>query len=79
MYTSYTATITTDPIEGCIPGMSASARLLPTRAAKTLMFRFRLLQYDGDTAFVYLAGDDAQLGDMLADGALDPTSSRRSP
>jgi len=69
--TSYTATITTDPIEGAYPGMSASAEIVTDTSGETLIVPVSAVQYDGDTAFVYLAGDDAQLGDVLADGALD--------
>lgn len=69
--TSYTATITTNPIEGAYPGMSASAEIVTDTSGETLIVPVSAVQYDGDTAFVYLAGDDAQLGDMLADGALD--------
>jgi len=69
--TSYTATITTDPIEGAYPGMSASAEIVTDTSGETLIVPVAAVQYDGDTAFVYLAGDDAQLSDTLADGALD--------
>ncbi len=69
--TSYTATITTDPIEGAYPGMSASAEIVTDTSGETLIVPVSAVQYDGDTAYVYLAGDDAQLGDVLADGALD--------
>lgn len=69
--TSYTATITTDPIEGAYPGMSASAEIVTDTSGETLIVPVSAVQYDGDTAFVYLAGDDVQLGDVLADGALD--------
>ena len=69
--TSYTATITTDPIEGAYPGMSASAEIVTDTSGETLIVPVSAVQYDGDTAFVYRAGDDAKLGDMLADGALD--------
>ncbi len=69
--TSYTATITTDPIEGAYPGMSASAEIVTDTSGETLIVPVSAVQYDGDTAFVYLAGDDVQMGDVLADGALD--------
>ncbi|MPM60329.1 hypothetical protein SDC9_107180 [bioreactor metagenome] len=69
--TSYTATITTDPIEGAYPGMSASAEIVTDTSGETLIVPVSAVQYDGDTAFVYLAGDEVQLGDVLADGALD--------
>ena len=69
--TSYTATITTDPITGAFPGMSASAEIVTDTSGETLIVPVSAVQYDGDAAFVYLAGDDAQLGNTLADGALD--------
>ena len=69
--TSYTATITTDPIENAYPGMSASAEVVTDTSGETLIVPVSAVQYDGDTAFVYLAGDSAKLGDTLADGALD--------
>ena len=69
--TSYTATITTDPIEGAYPGMSASAEIVTDTSGDTLIVPVAAVQYDGDTAYVYLAGEDAQLGTTLADGALD--------
>ena len=69
--TSYTATITTDPIEKAYPGMSASAKIVTDTSGKTLIVPVSAVQYDGDTAFVYRAGDSAKLGDTLADGALD--------
>ena len=69
--TSYTATITTDPIEGAYPGMSASAEIVIDTSGEALIVSVSAVQYEGDTAFVYLAGDNAQLGDTLADGALD--------
>ncbi len=69
--TSYTATITTDPIVNAYPGMSASAEVVTDTSGETLIVPVSAVQYDGDTAFVYLTGDSAQLGDTLADGALD--------
>ena len=51
--------------------MSASAEIVTDTSGETLIVPVSAVQYDGDTAFVYLAGDDAQLGDTLADGALD--------
>ena len=69
--TSYTATITTDPIEGAYPGMSASAEIVTDTSGDTLIVSVSAVQYDGDTAYIYLAADDAQLGTTLAEGALD--------
>lgn len=69
--TSYTATITTEPIEGAYPGMSASAEIITDTSGETLIVSVNAVQYDGDTAYLLLAGDDAQLGDSLASGVLD--------
>ncbi|MCE5187810.1 MAG: HlyD family efflux transporter periplasmic adaptor subunit [Eubacteriales bacterium] len=69
--TSYTATITTEPIEGAYPGMSASAEIVTDTSGDTMIADVSAVQYDGDTAFIYLAGDDAQLGTTLAEGELD--------
>ncbi len=51
--------------------MSASAEIVTDTSGETLIVPVSAVQYDGDTAFVYLAGDEVQLGDVLADGALD--------
>lgn len=69
--TSYTATITTEPIAGAYPGMSASAEIVTDTSGETLIVSVSAVQYDGDTAFVYLAGEDAQLGTTLAEAELD--------
>jgi len=69
--TSYTATISTEPIDGAYPGMSASAEIITETSGETLIVPVSAVQYEGDTAFVYLAADDVQAGSTLADGALD--------
>jgi HlyD family secretion protein len=69
--TSYTATITSEPVEGAFPGMSASAEIITETSGETLIVSVSAVQYDGDTAFVYRADDGTQAGAMLADGALD--------
>ncbi len=69
--TSYTATISTEPIDGAFPGMSASAEIITETSGETLIVPVSAVQYEGDTAFVYLASDDVQAGSTLADGALD--------
>jgi HlyD family secretion protein len=69
--TSFTATITTEPIEGAYPGMSASAQIVTETSGETLIVPVSAVQYEGDTAFIYLADDGTQPGTMLADGALD--------
>jgi HlyD family secretion protein len=69
--TSYTATITTEPIEGAYPGMSCSAQIVTDTSGETLIVPVSAVQYDGDTAFLYLAEDGTKAGESLADGALD--------
>lgn len=69
--TSFTATITTEPIEGAYPGMSASAQIVTETSGETLIVPVSAVQYEGDTAFIYLADEGTQSGTMLADGALD--------
>ncbi len=69
--TSYTATITTDSIEGAYPGMSASAEIVTETSGESLIVAVSAVQYEGDTAFVYLAEDGTQAGTMLQEGSLD--------
>jgi len=69
--TSYTATISTEPIEGAYPGMSASAEIITETSGETLIVPVSAVQYEGDSAFVYLAEDGVAAGAMLAEGALD--------
>lgn len=69
--TSYTATITTDPIEGAYPGMSATVAITTDTSGETLIVPVSAVQYDGDTAYLYLAGDDAQLGSNVSQSDLD--------
>lgn len=69
--TSYTATISTEPIEGAYPGMSASAEIITETSGETLIVPVSAVQYEGETAFVYLADDGVTAGSTLADGALN--------
>ena len=69
--TSYTATITTEPIEGAYPGMSASVEVITDTSGETMIVSVSAVQYDGDTAYVLLAGDDAQLGDTQSANGID--------
>jgi multidrug efflux pump subunit AcrA (membrane-fusion protein) len=69
--TSYTATITTDPIEGAYPGMSASAEIITETSGETLIVSVTAVQYDGDTAFLYLADDTATLGASLSENEMN--------
>lgn len=69
--TSYTATITTEPIEGAYPGMSASVEVITDTSGETMIVSVSAVQYDGDTAYVLLAGDDAQIGNTLSASEID--------
>jgi HlyD family secretion protein len=69
--TSFTATITTEPIEGAYPGMSVSAEIITETSGETLIVSVSAVQYDGDTAYVYLAEEGTFAGETLAEGALD--------
>lgn len=69
--TSFTATITTEPIEGAYPGMSVSAEIITEKSGETLIVSVSAVQYDGDTAFVYLADEGTQARTTLAEGELD--------
>lgn len=69
--TSYTATITTEPIDGAYPGMSASVEVITETSGETMIVSVSAVQYEGDTAYVLLAGDDAQIGDTLSASEID--------
>lgn len=69
--TSYTATITTDPIDGAYPGMSASADIITDTSGETLIVSVSAVQYDGDTAYVYLADDTATAGTTLTESEIN--------
>jgi HlyD family secretion protein len=72
--TSYTATITTDPIEGAYPGMSATVGVITDTSGETMIVPVSAVQYDGDTAYVYQAGDDAQVGTTVGENEIDLNS-----
>lgn len=72
--TSYTATISTEPIEGAYPGMSASAEIITETSGESLIVPVSAVQYEGESAFVYLVDDGVSAGATLADGALDLNS-----
>ncbi len=69
--TSYTATITTEPIDGAYPGMSASAKIVTETSGESMIVPVSAVQYDGDTAFVYLAAEDTKAGTMLSESEMD--------
>jgi len=69
--TSFTATISTEPIDGAYPGMSASAEIITDTSGETLIVPVSAVQYEGESAFVYLADEGVTAGATLEDGALD--------
>jgi len=69
--TSYTATITTEPIAGAYPGMSASVEIITETSGETLIVSVNAVQYDGDTAYIMLAGDDTSIGTTLTETEID--------
>lgn len=69
--TSYTATITTDPIEGAYPGMSASAKIVTQTSGESLIVPVSAVQYEGETAYLYLAADGTQPGTLLSESEMD--------
>ena len=56
--TTYTATITTEPIEGAFPGMSASVEIYTSSSGVSLIVPVNAVQYEGDSTFVYLVPKD---------------------
>ena len=69
--TSYTATITTEPIEGAYPGMSASAKIVTETSGESMIVPVSAVQYEGDTAFLYLAADGTKAGTMLSESEMN--------
>ena len=55
--TTYTATITTEPIEGAYPGMSADVEIYTSSSGVSLLVPVNAVQYEGDSTFVYLVPD----------------------
>lgn len=60
--TTYTATVTTDPIEGALPGMSGDAEVITSSSGKSLIVPVSAVQYEGDKTYVLLipSGFDRQ-------------------
>lgn len=75
--TSYTVTITTDPIAGAYPGMTASAAITTETSGITTIVSVNAVQYDGDTAYLLLCGDDVAAGAAKDQAELDIASLER--
>ncbi len=69
--TSYTATLEIDPIDGALPGMSASAEIVTATSGQTLIVPVEAVQYEDGQAFVYLAPEGAAAGASYAGDAVD--------
>lgn len=75
--TSYTATVTTDPIENAYPGMSASVEIVTDTSGKSLLVQSGALQYEGKQAYLYLAGDGVSFGDSVPADSVDLSAMTR--
>lgn len=75
--TSYSATLGIDPIDGALPGMSASAEIITATSGQALIVPVDAVQYEGGEAFLYLAGSEASLGTTYAEAEIDTASLER--
>ena len=75
--TSYTATLEIDPIDGALPGMSASAEIVTATSGQTLIMPVEAVQYEDGQAFVYLAPEGAAAGASYAGDAVDTAALSR--
>lgn len=75
--TSYTATLEIDPIDGALPGMSASAEIVTATSGQTLIVPVEAVQYEDGQAFVYLAPEGAAAGASYAGDAVDTAALSR--
>jgi hypothetical protein len=64
-------TVKVDNIEGSHPGMSASAKIVTASSGDTLMAPVDAVQYEGDTAYIYLAPNDANVGTTYASNEIN--------
>jgi len=69
--TTYSVSVKIDYIEGSHSGMSASAEIVTQTSGDTLMVPVDAVQYEGETAFVYLAPDDASMGTTYASNEIN--------
>ena len=77
--TSYSATLDIDPIDGALPGMSASAEIVTATSGQALIVPVDAVQYEGGQAYVYLADGNAVLGTIYAESDVDIASLTRVP
>lgn len=76
--TSYTAKLEIDPIDGALPGMSASAEIVTATSGQTLIVPVEAVQYEDGQAFVYLAPEGAAAGASYAGDAVDTAALSRT-
>lgn len=69
--TTYSVTVSTEAIEGALPGMSASCEITTDSSGDTTMVPAEALQTEGDETFVYLAAEGMAEGDEFAEGEVD--------
>lgn len=69
--TSYTVTVTTEPIEGALPGMSASVAIVTETSGNSLIVSVGALQYEDEQAYVWLCADGVQRGASASETELD--------
>lgn len=77
--TSYSATLDIAPIDGALPGMSASAEIITATSGQALIVPVDAIQYEGDQSYVYLADGNAALGTVYAEAEADVASLERVP
>ena len=76
--TRYTATLEIDPIDGALPGMSASAEIVTATSGQTLIVPVEAVQYEDGQAFVCLAPEGAAAGASYAGDAVDTAALSRT-
>ena len=69
--TTYSVSVKIDYIEGSHSGMSASAEIVTQTSGDTLMVPVDAVQYEGETAFVYLAPSNASMGTTYASNEIN--------
>lgn len=71
-------TLEIDPIDGALPGMSASAEIVTATSGQTLIVPVEAVQYEDGQAFVYLAPEGAAAGASYAGDAVDTAALSRT-
>lgn len=71
-------TLEIDPIDGALPGMSASAEIVTATSGQTLIVPVEAVQYEDGQAFVYLAPEGVAAGASYAGDAVDTAALSRT-